>query len=95
MFEAVAETVCHILNVDVIPLEVLLVNDEEAVRYGSIHKIIYQQIQSHTWRRPKHSGQPQRNRVEAVEQLAFSVNFSDSIQRYRLKRCIFGAVDLT
>ena len=71
--DGVEEAVGHVADVDEVALEVLLEDDEVAILDGGVHEVVDEQIEPHPRRHAEHRGQPQRDRVRAVEQEPFGL----------------------
>src|ERR1700722_12775792 len=78
-------------NMDVVALEMRFEQDHEMVVDGAIYEIVDQQVDPHARRHAENRGEPQADRILAIEHDLLGFHLVAAIQRDRMERGFLGA----
>ena len=92
VFDAMDEAVGNVAHMDIVALEVLLEDDDEAVGHGGVGEVVDQQVDAHARRGAEHCRQAQCDHVAALQELVFSLHLLAAVVRNRFKRRLLGAI---
>src|SRR6266852_3666902 len=75
-----------IANMHVVAFEVALEEHDSSIRHGSVDEVVNKKIEPHARRHAEHGGQPETDRVTAVENSLLQVHLETAVQGDRTHR---------
>src|SRR5947209_4032941 len=84
----------NIANMHVVAFEVALEQHDSSIRHGSVDEVVNEKIEPHARRHAEHGGQPETDRVAAVENCLLQVHLETAVQGDWTHRRVLRA-DLT
>src|SRR5208337_4290147 len=90
--DAVEEAVGDIPDMNEVPFEVFLEEDESPPGDGLVNEMVDEQIEPHPGRRSKNGGQPKRDRVWPLQDGRFGLHLGAAVQRDGLEGSLLGTV---